>query len=71
MLVSLLVFGTGVRALGSTLGFSRLVVPLLVLGVESAYLDRDTAEERLDTWRERRGYYVPVESVTEILDDEE
>jgi predicted nucleic acid-binding protein len=45
-------------------------IGLLVLGVESAYLDRETADEWLDTWRERRGYYAPVESVTEILDDD-
>jgi len=45
-------------------------IGLLVLGVESGYLDRDTADEWLDTWREQRGYYAPVESVAEILDDE-
>ncbi|MEF8883388.1 MAG: twitching motility protein PilT [Halapricum sp.] len=44
-------------------------IGLLVLGVESGYLDRGTADEWLDTWREQRGYYAPVESVTEILDD--
>jgi len=45
-------------------------IGLLVLGVESDHLDRDTAGEWLETWRERRGYYAPVESVTEILDGE-
>lgn len=45
-------------------------IGLLVLGVESGHLDRATADEWLDTWREKRGYYAPVESVTEILDDE-
>lgn len=45
-------------------------IGLLVLGVESAHLDRDTADEWLDTWQERRGYYAPVESVTEILNDD-
>ncbi|WP_251341797.1 hypothetical protein [Haloplanus halophilus] len=45
-------------------------VGLLVHGVELAHLDRDTADEWLDTWRERRGYYAPVESVTEVLGDE-
>jgi hypothetical protein len=32
--------------------------------------ERFTAVEWLDTWREQRGYYAPVESVTEILGDE-
>jgi predicted nucleic acid-binding protein len=45
-------------------------IGLLVLCVESAHLDRHTADEWLDTWRERRGYYAPVESVTELLGDE-
>lgn len=45
-------------------------IGLLVLGVESAHLDRDTADEWLDTWRERRGYYAPVDSVAKILGDE-
>lgn len=44
-------------------------IGLLVFGIESAYLDRDTADEWLAMWRKRRGYYAPVESVTEILDD--
>ena len=46
-------------------------IGLLVLCVESEYIDHNTADEWLDTWRERRGYYAPVESVTEILNDEE
>jgi hypothetical protein len=33
-------------------------------------LNGDTADEWLDTWREHRGYYAPVESVTEIVGDE-
>ena len=45
-------------------------IGLLVLCVESEYIDHNTADEWLDTWRERRGYYAPVESVTEILNDE-
>jgi len=45
-------------------------IVLLVLCVESEYIDHNTADEWLDTWRERRGYYAPVESVTEILNDE-
>lgn len=46
-------------------------IGLLVLGVERDHIGRDTADEWLDTWRERRGYYAPVESVTEILETEE
>jgi predicted nucleic acid-binding protein len=45
-------------------------IGLLVLGVEAAHLDCDTADEWLDTWREQRGYYAPVDSVAEILGDE-
>ena len=45
-------------------------IGLLVLGVRSDQLDHTTVDEWLETWRERRGYYAPVESVTEILDDE-
>lgn len=45
-------------------------IGLLVLGVESGQIDRTTADEWLDTWRGRRGYYAPVDSVTEILDEE-
>lgn len=45
-------------------------IGLLVLGIESDHIDHSTADEWLDTWREQRGYYAPVESVTEILGDE-
>jgi hypothetical protein len=41
-----------------------------VLGVESAYLDRNTADKWLGTWRERRGYYAPVKSMAEILGED-
>lgn len=44
-------------------------IGLLVLGVERGRIDRSTADDWLDTWREQRGYYAPVESVGEILDD--
>lgn len=44
-------------------------IGLLVLGVECDHIDRDTADEWLDAWREQRGYYAPVESVSEILDN--
>jgi predicted nucleic acid-binding protein len=42
----------------------------LVLGVERGKIDSKTADEWLDGWRDRRGYYAPVESVTELLGDE-
>jgi predicted nucleic acid-binding protein len=45
-------------------------IGLLVLGVKAGHLDRDTADAWLDTWREQRGYHAPVETVTELLDDE-
>ena len=45
-------------------------IGLLVLGVKSDQLDHNTADEWLETWRDKRGYYAPVESVTEILGDE-
>lgn len=44
-------------------------IGLLVLGVERGRIGSDTADEWLDTWREQRGYYAPVERVSEILDD--
>ena len=44
-------------------------IGLLVIGVESGHIDRYTADGWLDKWREQRGYYAPVESLTEILDD--
>lgn len=45
-------------------------IGLLVLGVERGLIDTTTADEWLETWRDRRGYYALVESVTEILDGE-
>ncbi|WP_049934819.1 hypothetical protein [Haloplanus natans] len=44
-------------------------IGLLVLGIERERIDSKTADEWLDRWRKRRGYYAPVESVTELLDD--
>lgn len=44
-------------------------IGLLVLGVKRGFIDRKTADEWLATWRETRGYYAPVDSVDEILDD--
>jgi len=45
-------------------------IGLLVLGVKRGQIDGDTADSWLDTWRDRRGYYAPVESVNELLDEE-
>ena len=44
-------------------------IGLLVLGIERDSLDRETADIWLDTWRDKRGYYAPVESVADVLDD--
>jgi predicted nucleic acid-binding protein len=44
-------------------------IGLLVLGVEREQIDSKTADEWLDGWRKHRGYYAPVESVKELLDD--
>lgn len=34
-------------------------VGLLVVGIERGLIDVTTADERLDTWRDERGYYAP------------
>jgi predicted nucleic acid-binding protein len=44
-------------------------VGILVLGIERGHIDSETADEWLVTWRETRGYYAPVESVEEVLDE--
>lgn len=44
-------------------------IGILVLGIERGHIDSETADEWLDTWRETRGYYAPVESVEEVLDE--
>ena len=44
-------------------------VGLLVLGVERGAIASETADDWLDGWRKHRGYYAPVESVNELLDD--
>ncbi|AXG05662.1 hypothetical protein DU500_03990 [Haloplanus rubicundus] len=46
-------------------------VGLLVLGVERGTIASETADDWLDGWRKHRGYYAPVESVKELLDDEQ
>lgn len=46
-------------------------IGLLVVGIEHGRVDRETADEWLETWRDGRGYYSPVESVGERSDEEE
>ncbi|MFC6974734.1 hypothetical protein ACFQL1_08615 [Halomicroarcula sp. GCM10025709] len=54
---------------------SELDVPVtgsighLVLGIKRDHIDSETADEWLETWRNERGYYAPVQSVTELLDE--
>lgn len=42
-------------------------IGLLVLGIERGRIDTETADKWIETWRKERGYYAPVESVTELL----
>jgi hypothetical protein len=44
-------------------------IGLLVLGIKREHIDSETADEWIDIWRTERGYYAPVESITELLDD--
>lgn len=44
-------------------------VGLLVLGIKREHIDSETADEWIDIWRNERGYYAPVESVIELLDE--
>jgi predicted nucleic acid-binding protein len=44
-------------------------IGLLVLGIKREHIDSETADEWLEVWRDERGYYAPVESVTELLDE--
>lgn len=44
-------------------------IGLLVLGIKREHIDSETADEWIDIWRTERGYYAPVESVTELLDE--
>lgn len=44
-------------------------IGLLVLGIKREQVDAETADEWVETWRSERGYYAPVESVTELLDE--
>ena len=43
-------------------------IGLLVLGIKREHIDSETADKWLEVWRDERGYYAPVESVTELLD---
>lgn len=44
-------------------------VGLLVLGIEQDALDVTIADQWLETWRTKRGYYAPVESIEDIIDN--
>jgi len=44
-------------------------IGLLVLGIKREHIDSETADEWLEVWRDERGYYAPVENVTELLDE--
>lgn len=43
-------------------------IGLLVLGIKGEHINSETADEWLAVWRDERGYFAPVESVTELLD---
>jgi predicted nucleic acid-binding protein len=43
-------------------------VGVLVSGIRRGAIDIDTANEWLTEWREKRGYYAPVERVEDILE---
>jgi len=42
-------------------------VGLLVHSVSHGALSQDTADDWLTTWRNKRGYYAPVDSISEVL----
>jgi predicted nucleic acid-binding protein len=44
-------------------------VGILVLGIKREHIDSKTADGWIDVWRTARGYYAPVESVTELVDE--
>lgn len=43
-------------------------VGLLALGVRRGVFSVQTANQWLGTWREKRGYYAPVDSIEDVLD---
>lgn len=58
------------RRLASELGVPVTgSIGLLVLGIKRERVDNETADEWIETWRDERGYYAPVESVTNLLDE--
>lgn len=44
-------------------------IGLLVLAVERDFIDIDTADDWLGRWRTERGYYAPVDSVRELIEE--
>ena len=44
-------------------------IGLLILGIKQDRTGTQTADEWIESWRNQRGYYAPVESVTELLDE--
>jgi len=44
-------------------------IGLRVLGIKREHIDSETADEWIDIWQTERGYYAPVESVSELLDE--
>jgi predicted nucleic acid-binding protein len=45
-------------------------IGLLVLGIDHDVLDAATADEWLSTGRSERDYYAPVDSIEDVLDEE-
>lgn len=43
-------------------------VGVLAVGISRGSVTVETADEWLDTWRKKRGYYAPVESVLDVLE---
>ena len=43
-------------------------IGLLVVGATKGLIDRATATEWLAIWREKRGYYAPVDRIEEVRD---
>ena len=44
-------------------------IGLLVVGIQRGALDVETADRWLDTWRNERSYYAPVDNVSDVLDE--
>jgi predicted nucleic acid-binding protein len=42
-------------------------VGLLVHGVSHGTLSQNTADDWLTTWRDKRGYYAPVDSIADLI----